>query len=63
MIPEYAVYKGDNLLVIGTAEECVAFMGWQCKKTINYYMSSAYNRKIAKRKNPKNYTTVTKLDE
>lgn len=63
MVAEYAIYKGDKLLIIGTAEECVAFMGWQCRKTINYYMSPAYERKVAKRKNAKNYITVTRLEE
>jgi len=59
---EYAVYKGDDLLCIGTDQECADFMGWQHKKTVQYYTSPAYQRKVAKRKNAKNYVSVIKLD-
>lgn len=60
---DYAVYKGDEFLVAGTDQECADFMGWQQKKTTNYYSTPAYMRKVAKRKNARNYITVVKLEE
>jgi len=60
---DYAVYRGENLLVVGTSQECADFMGWQHKKTTNYYSAPAYLRKVAKRKNARNYITVIKLEE
>lgn len=46
---EYAVYKGENLLAIGTERQlarelCVKF------ETIKFYRSPAYARRLAKRK-------------
>ena len=60
---EYAVYRSDELLVVGTARECADFMGWKNSKTTQYYTSPAYQRKVAKRKNARNYITVTKLED
>ena len=43
-IMEYAVYKGDDLIVVGTATECAEFLGVK-KHTIYWYASpSAENR-------------------
>lgn len=58
----YAVYKGDNLLVVGKARECAEYMGWPTK-TVYWYATSTYRRKVAARKNPKNYITVERLDD
>lgn len=46
---EYALYKGENLLAIGTERQlarelCVKF------ETIKFYRSPAYQRRLAKRK-------------
>lgn len=60
---EYAIYKGDEFLVIGTAAECADFMGWKREKTVSWYTHPAYERKVAKRKNARNYITVTKLED
>ena len=41
---EYAVYKGDKLIVFGTADECAEFLGVR-RETIYFYASpSAENR-------------------
>ena len=41
---EYAVYKGDELIVVGTADECAEFLGVR-RETIYFYASpSAENR-------------------
>lgn len=62
MKKEYAVYKGEDLLVIGTIKECADFLGIK-KKTIQHYLTPAYQRIIAKRKRARNYRTVVKLDD
>jgi hypothetical protein len=62
MVKEYAVYKGEELLVIGTAQECAEFLNVKTD-TVRFYTMPAYQRKVAKRKNPRNYRTVVKLDD
>ena len=43
-VKEYAVYRGDDLIVMGTATECAEFLGVK-KHTIYWYASpSAENR-------------------
>lgn len=59
---EYVMYKGDDLLCIGTLEEIAMERGVQ-KETMHYYTTPAYQRKLAKRKNPRNYITLTRLDD
>ncbi|WP_026572484.1 hypothetical protein [Bacillus sp. UNC438CL73TsuS30] len=59
---EYAVYKGDELLVIGTARECAEALGVQ-RETIIYYMSAAYQRRLSKRKDTKNALVTVPLDD
>lgn len=59
---EYALYKGDDLLYIGTAREISEAHGVQLK-TVYYYQTPAYKRKIAKRKNARNYITIIRLDD
>ena len=53
---EYAVYKGDKLLCIGTSKECAEFLNvepktvqlWSTPSNLKRYESSKYtNRKIA----------------
>lgn len=46
---EYAVYKGDNLICIGTAKECAVEMGVQ-PETIKFYTTPTYQKRLAKRK-------------
>jgi hypothetical protein len=61
-VKEYAVYKGDTFLCVGTAEECADFLGI-LPRTVRYYSYEKYKRKVEKRKNPQNYTIVVKLDD
>ena len=37
---EYAVYKGDDILIIGNVEECAKYMGVS-KSTIYWYSNKA----------------------
>ena len=46
---EYAMYKGENLLVIGTESELARELGVKVE-TIKFYKSPAYARRLAERK-------------
>lgn len=59
---EYAVYKGESLICIGTANECAEHLGI-LPRTIRFYMTPSYKERVAKRKNARNYITVIKLDD
>lgn len=48
---EYAIYKGDELLVIGTARECAEKLGVQLPY-IHWLMTPTAKRRLAQRKNP-----------
>lgn len=57
---EYALYKGDNLLILGTIKEIAKNQGVK-EKTIMFYKSPTY---LKRRKNSKknNYKILVKLD-
>lgn len=59
---EYAMYKGEDLLHIGTLDEIAKERG-VLERTIYFYTTNAYQNKLSKRKNARNYITVTKLEE
>lgn len=58
---EYALYKGENLLSIGTIEEIAQEVGSKAKN-IKYYTTNAYKRKISKRKNGCNHRILVELE-
>lgn len=45
---EYALYKGEELLGIGTAEELAEQLG-VAPKTIHFYASPAYHKRTTER--------------
>lgn len=49
MVKEYALYKGDEFITIGTIDEIAERMGVK-KKTIAHYKTPTYLRKIERRK-------------
>jgi hypothetical protein len=59
---EYAVYKGEDILCIGTVHECAKFLEIK-PDTVRFYASPKYLSRLEKRKNPKNYIIVVKLDD
>ncbi|HDR8494225.1 TPA: hypothetical protein QC448_005334 [Bacillus cereus] len=61
-LKEYVVYKGESFVCIGTIQECADYMG-VLPATVRFYTRPAYQRRIASRKNARNYITVTKLEE
>lgn len=46
---EYAIYKGENLLAIGTERQLARDLGVKIE-TIKFYRSPAYARRLEKRK-------------
>lgn len=57
---EYALYKGDELLHIGTLHELAEYHGVK-ESTIRYYATTAYHERIAKRKG-KDHILVDRLN-
>lgn len=59
---EYAVYKGDDLIVIGTAQECADFMKVKPSYIIWMTMPTA-KRRLASRKRPERCTTAEVVED
>lgn len=55
---DYAVYKGDELIVVGTAEECAEFMG-----VTKAYIQALATPKRRKRSMEKGGTYAIKLED
>jgi hypothetical protein len=61
MAKDYAIYKGDELLVIGTAEECAKKLN--VKKEYIYWLTKPTAKKrLAKRKDPDKCMVGIRLD-
>lgn len=58
---EYALYKGDKLLIIGTIDEITKNQNVQ-KKTIYFYHSKAYLKR-RKKSHIGNYKTLISLED
>lgn len=58
---EIAVYKGDDVLADGTLAECAAKLKVN-PETLYFYMTPAYERRLAKRKTLDRSRTVVRLD-
>lgn len=59
---EYAAYKGDQLVAVGTAKELAIKLGIK-QKSIYWYTSPTYQRRLDKRENSKNARVIVCLDE
>lgn len=59
---EYAVYKGEELLAIGTAKECAKKLG-VTPKYIRWMTSPVAQRRIEKRNQPGKATTAVRLND
>jgi hypothetical protein len=46
---EYACYKGDVFVCMGTAKECADYLGIK-EKTFRWYLNPAYHKRLEKRK-------------
>jgi hypothetical protein len=58
---EYALYKGDTLLGIGTITELAEITG-KLPKTLRFYGAPSYQKRAEKRKNSKNCLILICLD-
>lgn len=54
----YALYKGDEFLIVGTKEELASYLGVKLK-TITFYNSKEYKKR---RKKGNNYLLVIKVE-
>lgn len=61
-LKEYAIYKGESLICIGTVQECAQHLG-VLPRTILFYKAPSYRKRVASRKKARNYLTVTALEE
>lgn len=60
--PDYAIYKGDDLIVIGSAKECAEEMNVTIEH-IKWMTTPAGQKRIASRRNPENATAAVRLDD
>ncbi|MYL41796.1 hypothetical protein [Virgibacillus salexigens] len=60
MVQEFAVYKGETLLCIGTKEECAEELNVQ-PEYIYWLTTPTAKRRLASRKNPDKCTVGIKL--
>lgn len=58
----YAAYRGDEFIDLGTIKQLASKFRVK-EDTIRYYTSKAYRRKIAARKNAKDYLLVIKVED
>lgn len=59
---EYALYKGDTFLCIGTMKE-IAKQRNITLETVRFYRTRAYKKRVEKRKNSKNAMILIKIPE
>ena len=59
---EFALYKGENVLAIGTISDIANQLEVR-KDTIAYYKTQAYRRKLEKRKNSNNPIILIEIEE
>lgn len=59
---EYALYKGEDILDIGTIREIAKQQGVR-EDTIRFYGTRAYQRRLEKRKNSRNAKVLISLED
>ena len=59
---EFAVYRGEELLVMGTAKECAEFLNIK-PKTVKYYSTPTWRKRYEGRKKPEKCLIAVKLDD
>lgn len=60
MAKEYAVYKGDELICIGTAKECADILNIK-PSSVKWLTTPTAKKRLAKRKNPEKCTSCIKV--
>ena len=59
---EYAVYKGDELLALGTDEQCGKLLDI-LPNTVRFRCHEPHKRRVAKLKNPEEARIAIKLED
>jgi hypothetical protein len=59
---EYAVYKGEKLLVMGTLRECAENLGLK-PESIRFLSSSAYQKRMEAKNGKGDYKIAVRLDD
>lgn len=59
---EFAVYKGDELISVGTAKECAEHMG-VTPKYIRWMTTPTGQKRLASRKHPERCTYAVRLED
>ncbi|WP_069188319.1 hypothetical protein [Paenibacillus sp. GM2] len=62
MAAEFAIYKGDEMLALGTAKECAKKLG-VTKEYIYWLTMPTAKRRFAKRMHPERCTVGVRLDK
>lgn len=62
-LSQYAIYRGDDFVYVGTAEECAVFMGWKNKKVTTNYAAPSSKKKSSNRKDYGSRQEVFKVGE
>lgn len=58
---EYALYKGEEVLNIGTAEEIAKALNIR-PETVMFYGTNTYQKRLSKRKSARNARILIRLD-
>lgn len=61
MTAEFAIYKGDDFLFLGTKEECATFLGVM-PKTVLWYSYAVYKKRAEKKQEHKRLIVI-KIDD
>lgn len=59
---EYALYKGDEIIGIGTAKELAEKLGIK-PETIRWYATPSQKKRVAAAADPENQMIAVKIDE
>jgi orotate phosphoribosyltransferase-like protein len=62
IMQEYAVYKGEKLIAIGTAQECASELNVSVEY-IQWMTTPIAKKRLEKRKRPEKCTVAVKLEE
>ena len=59
---DYALYRGDDLIIIGTLEDLAKEMGIKVA-SVKWYMSNSYQKRMDKMKNKDNAVIIFQIDD
>lgn len=59
---DYAIYNNDEFLFLGKSDECAKFLDCS-ESTFRFYLTESYKKRVAKRKNARNYIVVIKVED